>query len=59
MFDKILVAVDSNDTCQPVFNKALSLAQLTAVNLMLVNVISPFDEQYPYPIYAYPILQTG
>lgn len=54
MFDKILVAVDSNDTCQPVFNKALSLAQLTAVNLMLVNVISPFDEQYPYPIYAYP-----
>lgn len=53
MFNKILVAVDTHDTCQPVVDKALSLAQLTASNLMLVNVISPFDEQYP-PIYAYP-----
>ncbi|RUT04374.1 universal stress protein [Dulcicalothrix desertica PCC 7102] len=53
MFNKILVAVDTHDTCQPVVDKALLLAQLTASNLMLVNVISPFDEQYP-PIYAYP-----
>lgn len=53
MFDKILVAVDSH-TCQPVVNKALSLVQLTNANLMLVNVISPFDEQHPYPIYVYP-----
>ncbi|BDA74581.1 UspA domain-containing protein [Calothrix sp. PCC 7716] len=53
MFNKILVAVDTHDTCQPVVDKALSLAQLTASNLMLVNVISPFDEKYP-PIYVYP-----
>jgi nucleotide-binding universal stress UspA family protein len=54
MFHKILVAIDNSDICQPVFDKAVSLAKLTAANLMLLNVISPFDKQYLYPAYIYP-----
>ncbi|BDA74560.1 UspA [Rivularia sp. IAM M-261] len=51
MFHKILVAIDNSDICQPVFEKAVSLAKLADAHLMLFNVISPFDEQYPYPAY--------
>ncbi|BAZ09196.1 UspA domain-containing protein [Calothrix sp. NIES-4071] len=60
MIDKILVAIDNFDTCQQVVDKAVSLASLTAANLMLVNVISPFDEVYRYPMYVYPntVIQT-
>ncbi|OKH54306.1 universal stress protein UspA [Calothrix sp. HK-06] len=54
MFHKILVAIDNSDTYQPVLAKGISLAKLTAANLMLLNVISPFNEQYPYPTYIYP-----
>lgn len=54
MFHKILVAIDNSDIYQPVFDKGVSLAKLTAANLMLLNVISPFDEQYPYPTFIYP-----
>ncbi|BAZ09194.1 UspA domain-containing protein [Calothrix sp. NIES-4071] len=54
MFSKILVAIDNSDSCHEVVDKAISLASLSNTNLMFVNIISPFDEQYPYPMYVYP-----
>ena len=58
MFNKILVAVDHSERNKDVFNSAISLAQLTGANLMLLNVLSEHEASYPQlPTYAYyPIL---
>ncbi|MBW4540650.1 MAG: universal stress protein [Myxacorys chilensis ATA2-1-KO14] len=51
MFQKILVALDSSESSQHVFEKALDLAKTNQAELMLLHVLSPTDEAYPMPIY--------
>jgi nucleotide-binding universal stress UspA family protein len=46
MFHKILVAVDNSPISAKVFDEAVSLAKVTNANLMLLHVISPFEESY-------------
>ncbi|MEA5572199.1 universal stress protein [Calothrix sp. UHCC 0171] len=46
MFHKILVAVDNSPVSTKVFDEAVNLAKETNANLMLVHVLSPFDESY-------------
>jgi nucleotide-binding universal stress UspA family protein len=50
MFKKILVAVENNQISLQVFDEALSLAKATNANLMLMHVMSPFDQHYINPI---------
>jgi nucleotide-binding universal stress UspA family protein len=54
MFHKILVAVDNTDIARHVFDEALHTAKITHAEMMLLHVLSPFDEQYRYPVYIYP-----
>ena len=49
MFNKILVAINNSEIAQQVFDRALSLAKATDAELMIVYVLSPFDERYPTP----------
>lgn len=49
MFNKILVAIDLSETNKSAFNTALSLAQATGAELMLLNVISGDKNNYPNP----------
>ncbi|MBW4523056.1 MAG: universal stress protein [Scytolyngbya sp. HA4215-MV1] len=63
MFQRILVAVDSSDAGKHIFEAALSFAKATHASLMLLHVLSPFDEGYPNPVYpgsdsVYPSLHT-
>lgn len=64
MFHKILVAIDQSQISQQVFDKAVSLAAATDARLMLLHVLSPFDEYYLKPGIAgvesaYPNLYSG
>jgi nucleotide-binding universal stress UspA family protein len=47
MFSKILVAIDRLSLNKEVFEKALTLAKMTKANLMIVHVLSPYEEGYP------------
>lgn len=47
MFNKILVAIDNTDTGKHVFEEALALAQATGASLMLLHVLSPYEEGHP------------
>ncbi len=49
MFKKILVAIDLAETNKSAFNTALSVAQATRAELMLLNVISGDKNNYPNP----------
>lgn len=49
MFHKILVAVNNSEVTQQIFDQALSLAKATNAELMIMYVLSPFDERYPTP----------
>ncbi|MBE9048434.1 universal stress protein [Pleurocapsales cyanobacterium LEGE 10410] len=54
MIDKILVAIDSFDNNNSVYKAAVSLAQATRANLMLLHILSEEDPGYPMlPTYAY------
>lgn len=59
MFQKILVAVDRSDISQQTFAAAVNLAKTLNAQLMLVNVLSPLEANYPNPLYsaraAYPV----
>ncbi|WP_414752882.1 universal stress protein [Anabaena sp. CCY 9910] len=46
MFNKILVAVENTEMGKQVFERGLSLATATNAELLLLHVISPFDEDY-------------
>jgi nucleotide-binding universal stress UspA family protein len=46
MFDKILVAVDSSPLSNKVFEEAVSFAKITGAHLILLHVISPYDDSY-------------
>lgn len=41
MFNKILVALDTNETCTDLFDQALALAQATGAKLTLLSVLTP------------------
>lgn len=47
MFKKILVAIDRLPINQEVFKKAVTLAKMTGAMLMIVHVLSPYEEGYP------------
>jgi nucleotide-binding universal stress UspA family protein len=47
MFHKILVAMDNTDISEHVFDEALYLAKVTNASLMLLHVLSPYEEGYP------------
>lgn len=52
MFDKILVAMDRSEMRREVFVQALTLAQATKANLMLLHVLSDQEEGSPIlPVY--------
>jgi nucleotide-binding universal stress UspA family protein len=54
MFKKILVALDNSAQRQIVFDKALELARQTHAQLMLVHVLSAYEEGSPgIPIRSY------
>lgn len=59
MFQKILVAIDRSDVSQQTFVAAVELAKRLHAHLMLINVLSPLEANYPSPVYsmraAYPI----
>lgn len=54
MFEKILVALDNSEGGQSIFDRALFLAKESGAHLMLLNVLSPFDEGYSYLMYPDP-----
>ncbi|MEL7244153.1 MAG: universal stress protein [Cyanobacteria bacterium J06643_5] len=56
MLNRILVAVDNSQSSQQVFDEAVSLAKLTDANLMILHVLSPFDEQYVDPLFLQPTI---
>ena len=51
MFHKILVAIDGSDVSLQAFEQAVALAAATEAQLMLLHVLSPFDEAYPSPVF--------
>ncbi|MEO1375908.1 MAG: universal stress protein [Cyanobacteria bacterium J06635_10] len=54
MFTKILVALDYSDTSQYLFDEAVCLAQKTGASLMLLHVVSTFDEPSVDPSFIQP-----
>lgn len=60
MIDKILVTIDSSERSRSIFNTAVSLAQSTGANLMLLHILSEEDPDYPIlPTYAYYSILKG
>jgi nucleotide-binding universal stress UspA family protein len=54
MFKKILVALDNSPQREPVFHQALALAQSSHAQLMLLHVLSAYEEGSPgIPIRSY------
>lgn len=61
MFNKILVALDTSETCTQLFDQALALAQATEAELTLLSVITPsYDYMMSLPyspiITGYPMM---
>ncbi|MBE9212393.1 universal stress protein [Plectonema cf. radiosum LEGE 06105] len=56
MFNRILVAIDNSVQSQQVLDEAVSLAKVTDGHLMLLHVLSPFDEQYTDPLFLQPTI---
>ncbi|MBD2435790.1 universal stress protein [Nostoc sp. FACHB-110] len=46
MFKKILVAINNTEVSRHVFEQALSLARLTNAELMILQVISPLNDDF-------------
>lgn len=58
MFKKILVALDSGDTCYGLFDKALALAQATEASLILFSALTAGEDggmPSPYELVGFPI----
>lgn len=53
MFKKIVVALDLDETCVTLFDRALSLAQTTGATLALLSVLSPNGDG-TLPLLSYP-----
>ena len=56
MFHKLLVAIDTSDISEHVFEQAVSLAKINNSNLMLLHVLNPLDEQYIDPMFVQPTI---
>jgi nucleotide-binding universal stress UspA family protein len=61
MFKKILVALDTSDHSKRIFEEAIALAKGIDAQVMLLHVLTPFEEGYPTPAFpgadgVYPIL---
>jgi nucleotide-binding universal stress UspA family protein len=61
MFKKILVALDTSDYSKRIFEEAIALAKGINAEVMLLHVLTPFEEGYPTPAFpgadgVYPIL---
>lgn len=52
MFNKILVALDSSEIANDIFEKALDIAKVNGAEMMLLHVVSLCEA--PYPMYVYP-----
>lgn len=52
MFHKILVALDRSDQSSRVFEEALAIAKADHARLMLIHVLSPFEDAYPSTAFA-------
>lgn len=48
MFNKILVAIDTSETSDHVFNRAMVIAKATGAHLMLLHVLSSEEQGSPY-----------
>ena len=59
MIKKILVAVDRSQGCQSIFATAVSLAQATNSQLMLLHVLAKTDPEHPISptFFYYPLAQ--
>lgn len=55
MFNKILVAIDTSEASDRVFNRAMVLAKATGAHLMLLHVLSSEEQGSPY----LPIIFSG
>ncbi len=55
MFNKILVAIDTSETSDRVFDRAMVLAKATKAHLMLLHVLSSEEQGSPY----LPIIFSG
>jgi nucleotide-binding universal stress UspA family protein len=63
MFERVLVALDHSAASSAIFQEALSLAKAIDAQLMLLHVLSPFDEAFPNPVFpgadsTYPTIHT-
>jgi nucleotide-binding universal stress UspA family protein len=56
MFRKILVAVDNTEMHHHIFEEAISLAKAMDARLMVLHVLSVFDEQFLNPLFVEPYL---
>ena len=56
MYHKLLVAIDTSDTSEHVFEQAVSLAKINNARLMLLHVLNPLDEQYIDPMFVQPTI---
>lgn len=54
MFTKILVSIDDSGMSQHVLNEAASLAKATGGSMLLLHVVSPYDEPYVDPLFIQP-----
>ncbi|MEL6492275.1 MAG: universal stress protein [Cyanobacteria bacterium J06621_3] len=53
MFNKILIALDTEESCERLFEKAMMLAQSTASDLILLGVLVPGGDG-TLPLLSYP-----
>jgi nucleotide-binding universal stress UspA family protein len=63
MFERVLVALDHSAASSAIFQEALALAQAIDAQMMLLHVLSPFDEAFPNPVFpgadsTYPTIHT-
>ena len=56
MFSKVLVAIDTSDMSQHVFDEAVSLAKTNDARLLLLHILNPLDEQYIDPVFVQPTI---
>lgn len=56
MFSKVLVAIDTSDMGQHVFDEAVSLAKTNDARLLLLHILNPLDEQYIDPVFVQPTI---
>ena len=47
MFQKILVAIDDSELSRTIFDRSLTLATANQSKLMLIHVVTVFDDFYP------------